>query len=76
MRNINASDINSYLFCARSWLYKRNGIKSDNDQKLLKGRDTHQKHYHTIKVNKNLRRISLLIIFIAIALIIIQISSI
>ena len=44
MAPIRASEIGSYLFCARAWWYQRQGIRSTNQTELTAGSRLHQQH--------------------------------
>lgn len=44
MRTIRASEIGSYLFCARAWWYRRIGKPSQNEQIMKEGTTYHADH--------------------------------
>lgn len=44
MAPIRASEISSYLFCARAWWYQHQGIKSSNQTELTAGSRLHHQH--------------------------------
>lgn len=44
MRVLRASELGSYLYCARAWWYQRLGIPSDNQAELKTGTNFHQQH--------------------------------
>ncbi len=41
---IRASDIGSYLYCRRSWRYRKDGVESENKAELAAGTELHRKH--------------------------------
>lgn len=44
MRTIRASEIGTYLFCARAWWHQRNGTPSLNEAVMQEGTVHHQRH--------------------------------
>jgi CRISPR/Cas system-associated exonuclease Cas4 (RecB family) len=44
MRTIRASEIGSFLFCARAWWYQRQGMPSENQAMMEAGSRHHQAH--------------------------------
>ena len=43
-RPLSASEISAYLFCARAWWYRRQGIESDDTARLTAGTQAHWAH--------------------------------
>lgn len=41
---IRASEIGAYLYCRRSWWYRRQGHESTNLQALARGSQAHNRH--------------------------------
>lgn len=64
MRIIRASEVNSYLFCRRSWMYRLQGIQPGNQQELQSGTDMHYHHGRTV-VTSRLTALFAFIFFIA-----------
>ncbi|GEM_PF-1522630 len=44
MFSLRASEIGTYLFCARAWWYRRQGIEPQNQAELIGGQHLHRQH--------------------------------
>lgn len=44
MQSVRASEIGTYLFCARAWWYQQQGITPENQQQLNTGTAYHHLH--------------------------------
>jgi len=44
MRTIRASEIGTYLYCQRSWWYRKNGEPSENMGEMISGTELHNRH--------------------------------
>lgn len=44
MRPIRSSEIGSYLYCRRSWWYRKTGVPSENQAELAAGTNLHRRH--------------------------------
>jgi len=62
---IRSSDIGSYLYCRRSWWYKRQGVESINQAELAAGTELHVKHGRQVLAASITRTIGLFLLMIA-----------
>jgi CRISPR/Cas system-associated exonuclease Cas4 (RecB family) len=44
MRPIRSSEIGSYLYCRRSWWYRKTGVETKNKAELAAGTELHRRH--------------------------------
>lgn len=58
MRKISASEINTFLYCERSWWYQHQGIESSNLDELASGIDIHKQHSQAVVASSFLRIIA------------------
>jgi hypothetical protein len=68
MKPIRASEIGSYLFCARAWWYQRSGVESSNQADLLAGTELHRRHGRTVLRAGLTRTLATLLLLVALAL--------
>lgn len=68
MKPIRASEIGSYLFCARAWLYRRQGIESTNQAEMASGTELHRLHGRTVIASGLTRTLALLLFLVALVL--------
>lgn len=74
MKKINASEINSFMFCERAWWYMIHGEKTENNEPLTSGWVFHQSYYKNLKLVTRLKKLATGLIITA--LIIISVQSI
>ncbi|HOG59017.1 MAG TPA: hypothetical protein PK137_01115 [Anaerolineaceae bacterium] len=74
MRVLRASELGSYLYCARAWWYQRLGIPSDNQAELKTGTNFHQQHASGVLQSFLLRAAAVLLLILACALFILKVA--
>lgn len=70
MRVIRASEINSYLYCQRSWMYRLQGIEPANRAELLSGTRIHEQHGRLVVGSALLRYLAWFLLAAAVILIV------
>jgi CRISPR/Cas system-associated exonuclease Cas4 (RecB family) len=68
MRAIRASEIGSYLFCARAWWYRLQGIEPENQAELTSGTELHRAHGRRAVAVGFTRALALLLLLAALVL--------
>ena len=68
MKPIRASEIGSYLFCARAWWYRRQGLESANQAEMASGTELHRLHGRRVIASGLTRTLALLLLLVALAL--------
>lgn len=70
MRPIRASEIGSYLFCARAWWYQQKGVVSANQAEMTAGTEIHQRHGRQVLAAGLLRVLAVLLLLVALVLLV------
>jgi CRISPR/Cas system-associated exonuclease Cas4 (RecB family) len=70
MSVIRSSDIGNYLYCRRSWWYKKQGFESGNQPELAFGTEIHRQHGRKVLASDLLRTLGLVLIFVAMILLV------
>jgi hypothetical protein len=70
MATTRASEIGSYLFCARAWWYQRQGVESVNQAELSSGTKLHEQHGRKVLTVDLMRGLAYLLLLIAILLLV------
>jgi len=70
MRPIRSSDIGTYLYCRRSWWYRRQGVPSENQAELAAGTELHVRHGRQVLASALTRTIGLILLALAILLLV------
>jgi CRISPR/Cas system-associated exonuclease Cas4 (RecB family) len=68
MKPIRASEIGSYLYCARAWWYRRQGMESANQAEMASGTELHRLHGRTVIASGLTRTLALLLFLVALVL--------
>ena len=75
MRAVRASEIGSYLFCARAWWYRLQGVESQNQGELAAGTSYHQRHGRSVAASGLLRVLAWLLLMAALVFLAIGLTS-
>jgi hypothetical protein len=70
MRTIRASEVGSYLYCARAWAYRQQGHESANQAELAAGTEIHRQHGRTVLASGLTRTLAILLLLVALALLV------
>jgi hypothetical protein len=70
MRTIRASEIGSYLFCARAWRYRQKGVEPSNQSEMTAGTELHRAHGRTVVASGLTRTLALILLLVALALLV------
>ena len=68
MRTIRASEISTYLFCERAWMYNRRGEESVNLEEMAAGSELHYRHGRAALGASCLRTIAYALLLLALIL--------
>ena len=70
MRIIRASEVGSYLFCARAWWYRLQGVESSNQAEMNAGTELHRQHGRTVIASGLTRILAIILLLVALALLV------
>lgn len=70
MHPIRASEIGSYIFCARAWWYRRQGWEAENQAELTAGTELHRAHGRSVMAAGLTRTLALILLLAALALLV------
>ena len=70
MKNIRASDVATYLFCARAWWYQQKGIGSRNMTDLKRGSELHRRHGRQVFASGLIRSLAWILLLLALVLLV------
>jgi CRISPR/Cas system-associated exonuclease Cas4 (RecB family) len=70
MRTIRASEVGTYLYCARAWWYRQRGIESANQTEMLSGTELHRQHGRTVIASGLTRVLAIILFLVALALLV------
>jgi CRISPR/Cas system-associated exonuclease Cas4 (RecB family) len=66
MRIIRSSDIGTYLYCHRSWWYRKNGTPSENQAEMDAGTELHKRHGRQVLASTLTRTLGMILLLAAI----------
>ena len=70
MKPIRASEIGTFLYCARAWWYQRQGVESSNQIEMSGGTELHRQHGRTVIASGLTRTLALILFLVALALLV------
>ncbi len=70
MRIIRSSDIGNYLYCRRSWWYRKTGTPSENQAEMSAGTELHKRHGRQVLASALTRTLGLILLLAAIVLLV------
>jgi CRISPR/Cas system-associated exonuclease Cas4 (RecB family) len=70
MSVIRSSDIGNYLYCRRSWWYKKQGFESENQAEFAFGTEIHRQHGRKVLASDLMRTLGLVLILVAMILLV------
>ena len=70
MKTIRASEVGTYLYCARAWAYQREGLESANQVEMNAGSELHRRHGRQVLASRLIRNFALLLLLVALALLV------
>ena len=70
MKIIRASEIGSYLYCARAWWYHQQGIESTNQAEMTAGTELHRQHGRAVITSGLTRTLAVILLLVALALLV------
>ena len=70
MKPIRASEIGSYLYCARAWWYHQKGVQSSNQAEMTAGTELHRAHGRQVLASGLTRTLALILLLVALALLV------
>jgi len=68
MKTIRASEVGSYLYCARAWWYARQGVESSHQVEMAAGTELHRLHGRRVLASGLTRALALILLLAALML--------
>ncbi len=62
MKPIRASEVGSYIYCARAWMYARQGIEPSNQAEMTTGSELHRLHGRQVFASRLTRALALILL--------------
>lgn len=70
MKTIRASEVGSYLFCARAWWYQQQGVVSTNQAEMTAGTELHRQHGRSVVASGLTRLLAVVLVLVALVLLV------
>ena len=70
MRTIRASEVGSYLYCARAWWYHLQGVEPTNQAEMAAGTQIHRQHGRLVAASGLTRTLALILLLVALVLLV------
>jgi len=70
MKVIRASEVGTYLYCARAWWYHRKGIESTNQAEMTTGAELHRLHGRQVIAYSMTRILAFILLLLALVLLV------
>jgi hypothetical protein len=70
MKTIRASEVGSYLFCARAWWYQQQGVVSTNQAEMTAGTELHRQHGRSVIASGLTRLLAVVLLLVALVLLV------
>jgi len=70
MKTIRASEVGSYIYCARAWWYHQQGIESTNQAEMTAGTELHRLHGRQVIASSLTRALALILLLAALVLLV------
>ncbi len=70
MKAIRASEVGSYLFCARAWWYQQQGVVSTNQAEMTAGTELHRQHGRSVIASSLTRLLAVVLLLVALVLLV------
>ena len=70
MKTIRASEVGTYLYCARAWWYHQKGTESSNQAEMTTGSELHRLHGRQVLAFRLTRAAAFLLLLLALTLLV------
>jgi CRISPR/Cas system-associated exonuclease Cas4 (RecB family) len=70
IKTIRASEVGTYLYCARAWWYGQKGIESSNQAEMTAGAELHRLHGQQVLASSLTRALALILLLVALVLLV------
>ena len=70
MKTLRASEVGTYLYCARAWWYRQQGIESTHQAEMTAGTELHRQHGRTVIASGLTRTLAVILLLVALALLV------